>query len=129
MLAEEGDDDFAEGCAAGHPLVVVAAAVVVGAVELAPGDRFKEPVEEPFVAGVHTDGDLGLAAIAAEVAFAGEDADEVARREVVHAALQPFAVSVAGPRGCFTVAFPVEQGPEKRGCFTSNMTVKQRSGT
>jgi len=85
---DERDDDFAECGAADHPLVVVAAAVMVGAVEFAAGQGLDEPVEEAFVAGVHADGDLGLAAIAAEVALACEDAEEIARREVVHAALR-----------------------------------------
>lgn len=81
----EDGDEGAEGGSAGHPLVVVAAAVVVGAVEAAAGDGIEEPVEEGFVAGVHSEDDVGLAAVAAEVAFADEEAEEKARGEGVGA--------------------------------------------
>jgi hypothetical protein len=58
--------------------------VVVGTVEAAP-ETALDPSEERLVVGMHVERDLGLAAVAAEVALSDEnpekDADiEVARR-------------------------------------------------
>ena len=57
--------------------------MVVRAVEAGAGDGIEEPVEEGFVPGVHAQGDVGLAAVAPEVALADEEAEEEAGGEGV----------------------------------------------
>jgi hypothetical protein len=71
-----------EAVAASHPLVVVPAAVVVGAVEPAPRDGRDQPSEEPLVPEVHPQGDLRLAAIPAEVPLPDQQAEQEADRQV-----------------------------------------------
>ena len=79
---------------------------------------------------------LGLAAIAAEVAFADKNAQKKTFVEVIHAVLH----SLQG--GCFTVKFHVKQSGkplfppplacslsgEQKGCFTVEFHVKRRGG-
>jgi hypothetical protein len=59
-------------------------------------------VEELFVSYVHAQGYLGLTAIAAEVAFAYQNAQKKAFFEVIH------AVSASLKECCFTVKFHVK---------------------
>jgi hypothetical protein len=82
VAVDEGGELLAEEAPPSHPLEVAATAVVVGAVEDATGKGALQPAEEPLVAGVHPQCHLGLTAIAAEVALAGEDAEQVAHLQV-----------------------------------------------
>jgi hypothetical protein len=83
MVAHEGHQDAAQELAARHPLVIVPSSVVVRSVQAALGEHPLQPPEEPLVADVHAQRDLGLPAVAAEVPFADEEADEEPGREVI----------------------------------------------
>lgn len=76
VSVEERDQFFSEEGSSGHPLEVAAAAVVVGTVELASGEGLLEPAEEGLVIGVHPQGDVRLAAVSSEVAFADQEPQE-----------------------------------------------------
>lgn len=81
VLLQERHQRVTEDGAACHPLVVAPATVVVRTVEPAPRDPIDQPAEECRMVGVHPEGDLCLAAIPPEVAFADEDAHEEPRVE------------------------------------------------
>lgn len=76
VLIQERHELFPEEGSPGHPLEVASAAVVVGTVELASGEGLLEPAEEGLVVGVHPQGDVRLAAVSSEVAFADEEPQE-----------------------------------------------------
>jgi hypothetical protein len=78
VLVQEGEERFLKVGASGHPLVVVALAVVVGAVTLSAREGAFDPFEEGEVVDVEFEGDLGLAAVAAEGRAGYEDAEEKA---------------------------------------------------
>jgi hypothetical protein len=65
-----------QGAAAGHPLVVGTAAVVVRPVDLGPWEALGQPAEQRLVARVHAQRHLRLPSVAAEAALADEHADE-----------------------------------------------------
>ena len=103
---------IAEVCAACHPLVVAPSAVVVWAVEPATWEGCHEPAEERLVTLVHSEGDLRLAPVPAEVAFADEQANEQAFVEFGrHCAFTPGLDEL--PR-CFTVRLHVEHSWPQR---------------
>lgn len=116
MLVEQGDELFAEGGAADHPLEVTTPAVVVGAVELAAWEMLLKPPEECLVIGVHAEGDLGLATVSAEVPFTHQDAEEEAcfevgrlfHRRVSRETVSRVVCRSPEPGCCFTVEFPVK---------------------
>jgi hypothetical protein len=75
--------------------------VRVGAIEASPRKGLLEPAEEALVADVHAECDVGLTSVAAEVAFADEQAeDEPLLERVEHGRMMA--------TGCFTVKFPVK---------------------
>ena len=75
------------------------------------------------MADVHAQRDLGLAPVAAEVSFAGEQAEQVAGREVARAAGPSRRARL--PACCFTVKFHVEHRRAAR-CFTVMLIVERR---
>ena len=79
---EDGEKVLGERAAAGHPLEIVAVAVVIRPVELAAWKPRLEPAEQSLVAYVHAQGDLRLTPITAEVALADEDPEQQAALEV-----------------------------------------------
>ena len=70
--------NVSEETASRHPLVVVPASVGIGTIQLALREDFEEPVEEFFMADVHSESDLGLPPIAAKVALCDEESDNEA---------------------------------------------------
>jgi len=100
MLLEDRQNGISQKLAAGHPLVVASAAVVVGAVEPAAGKGPIEPAEQLLVIGVHTQRDLRLPAVAAEVPTRDQQPEQETERE---------GVGLAVGAGCFTVMSHVEQ--------------------
>src|ERR1019366_4885277 len=80
---DERDHHLAKVVAAGHPLVVVAPAVVVGAVEPPAWEGSGQPSEQLLVADVHPQGDLRLAPVTAEVSLPDEQAEQIAHGEAV----------------------------------------------
>jgi hypothetical protein len=75
---QEWHELLAENGTAGHPLVVAAPAVVIGAVEAAAGNVLSQPLEECRVVDVHSERDLRLPRVSAEVSLPHEHADEEA---------------------------------------------------
>jgi hypothetical protein len=96
---------IAQEFAARHPLEVVAAAVVVGAVQPALGELRLQPPEQLLVAHVHAQRDLGLPAVASEVPLTRQQAEQVADGEVA-GGRRLHDRRLALP--CFTVKFHVE---------------------
>ena len=64
--------------AAGHPLVVIPASVEIRSIELRVRKSALKPTEGTLVTGVHSQGDLGLLTVPAEVPFANKKANDVA---------------------------------------------------
>jgi hypothetical protein len=69
MLVEQRDEHLSKVTTASHPLQVMPAVVMVGPVKLATRKGPLDPVEEGRVPYVHSQGDLRLATVSAEVAF------------------------------------------------------------
>ena len=82
MAVEERDEEVAEAGAAGHPLVVVTAAVMIGAIQLGARHGFHQPEKERLVVGVHPQRDLGLLPVAAKMPLADEKSHEDAAFKV-----------------------------------------------
>jgi hypothetical protein len=82
IAVEQRHQLLTEEHAACHPLVVVAAAVGVRAIELALRKACHQPLEDLRVSGVHAERHVGLSAVAAEVSFPDEEADQEADIEV-----------------------------------------------
>jgi len=80
---DEGPDLFAKEATAGHPLVVIATAVVVRTVEPGFGKNRLQPQKELLVALVHSQRDLRLSAITAKMGFADEQAKQESLTERV----------------------------------------------
>ena len=100
---EQWNELYAEELAAGHPLEIAPAAVMVGAVELGARKATLQPPEELLVVGVHSQRDLRLPAVSAKVPFTHENAHQEALlegREV---------------ESCFTVSFHVKPGADRLG--------------
>ena len=79
---ENWEKVLGESAAAGHPLEIVAVAVVIRPVKLAARKSRLEPAEQSLVAYVHAQGDLRLTPITTEVALADEDPEQQAALEV-----------------------------------------------
>jgi hypothetical protein len=62
--------------AARHPLIVAAATVLIGTIKPAAGKPGLNPMKESLVIGVHSEGYLGLPAIASEVSLADQETHE-----------------------------------------------------
>jgi hypothetical protein len=82
---EDRQQALSKGYAPCHPLVVAPATMMIRTVELGTWDYLDEPLEELFVSNMHSQGDLGLAAIAAKMSFANQDANQEALFEFRHA--------------------------------------------
>ncbi len=67
-----------------HPLVVAPSSMMVGTVESGAWNYLKQPVKELFVSHMHSQGYLRLAPIAAEMAFANQDANQESFFEFGH---------------------------------------------
>ncbi len=100
MTLENWKQFLAERFASDHPLEVVPAAMVVGAVKPGARDLRSQPVKELTVPHMHPQGYLRVEAVAAEVALSNEDSNEKALLVVSH-------TSILSGR-CFTVKFPVK---------------------
>jgi len=74
VFFENGHEDFPQVLSPSHPLVVAAAPVVIRAVEPPTREGLLNPDKKSFVVGVHAEGDVRLAAIAAEVSLADQEA-------------------------------------------------------
>jgi hypothetical protein len=72
---QDWQQHFAKGVASGHPLVVVPPSMMVRTVELGAWDRPNQPLKELLVSHMHSQGHLRLTPIAAEMAFANQDAN------------------------------------------------------
>ncbi len=112
MALDERNDLVAQVSAPSRPLVVGTSAVVIRAVEPASRIGPPEPLEGLFVTDVHAERDLGLAAVASEMALADEQAHEKSRRKVIRWARCRFVHTLTVLEGCFTVKFSVEQSRE-----------------
>src|SRR5580704_13040964 len=96
MALDERNDLVAEVSASNRPLVVRAAAVVVGAVEATPRVGTAEPCEGLLVARVHPQRHLGLAPVATETALADEQPDQEPGRQVIRLEVVGWARSYVG---------------------------------
>ena len=119
MTIEDGQEFFSQEATPGHPLKIAAATVVVGAVEPAPREACLDPAEQRFVVGVHAQGNLRLAAVAAKVSLADENADQEARSKsamgLFHRQVSRETLPCRSVRGCFTVKFPVKHPVRQAG--------------
>lgn len=70
-----------KGRAADEPLEIGSSRVVVWAVEARPRNDLEQPAEEVLMAGMHSDGDRGLPAVAPEATLTHEDAEKKADLE------------------------------------------------
>ena len=70
--------------ASGHPLIVAPSSVMVGTVESGAWNYAKQPMKELLVPYMHSQSYLRLTAIAAEMAFANQDANQESLFEVGH---------------------------------------------
>src|ERR1700760_2261801 len=75
-LIEERYELVAQVRATSHPLKVVSPAVVIRAIQASTGEGPLQPPEDRLVPDVHPQRHLGLAAVAAEVAFSDQKPDE-----------------------------------------------------
>src|ERR1700760_2079656 len=75
-LIEERYELVAQVRATSHPLKVVSPAVMIRAVQTSTGEGPLQPPEDRLVPDVHPQRHLGLAAVAAEVAFSDQKPDE-----------------------------------------------------
>ncbi len=73
---EEREQVMDQDRPASHPLVVIAAAVVVGPIQTRSRKALLEPSEQGFVADMHAQRDLGLAAVTSERALADKQAND-----------------------------------------------------
>ncbi len=81
MALDQGRENRPQVGSTCHPLEVVPSTVQIRAIELAAGKVSLDPEERPFVAHVHSQRYVGLSAVAPEVAFADQQADEEALYE------------------------------------------------
>lgn len=101
MQVEEGDE-AAQSLSSHEPLVILSARVMVGAVQPGTGHDREEPVEEGFVASVHTHGDGRLASVSPEAALTDEDPEKEPELERGEAANGLILVQ-GHLRSCYTV--------------------------
>jgi len=78
VLIQERDEFPAKKLPPRHPLIVASTAMVVRTIEFPAGKGAFDPAKKGLVVGVHTEGDLRLPTIPAEVSFADQDSDQEA---------------------------------------------------
>jgi len=70
--------------ASGHPLVVAPSTMMVRAVESGAWNNSKQPMKELLMSYMHSQGHLRLTPVAAEMAFANQDANQESFFKVGH---------------------------------------------
>jgi hypothetical protein len=76
QLAQQRDQLRAKGRPSDHELQIVAAAVSIGPVQSRPANPIVEPEKKALVADVHSQGDLRLLAVAAEMPVRHEEPED-----------------------------------------------------
>lgn len=76
VACQEGHERVTQVGTPGHPLEVVAPAVVVGTIEPAAREGLFEPPEHRLVTNMHAESYLGLTPVPSEVPFPYEEADQ-----------------------------------------------------
>src|SRR5271169_963779 len=84
MTKNNRQQPFAKRLASGHPLEIVPSPMMVRTVERRAGDHHKQPSKELLMSHVHSQGYLRLPPVAAEMAFANQNAEEEAFVVVGH---------------------------------------------
>jgi hypothetical protein len=81
---DKRDYNVLQESSAGHPLVVIPPPVEVWAIQFSVREGALEPAKRLLMPNVHSQRDLWLETIAAEVSFADKKAEEVALVKLIH---------------------------------------------